>query len=276
MDNVGQWPKAAFFWSQIGAPLRPVPEDVQICNHAIQEWYQQNQNQKLRALILGVTPEFFHLQWPSDTSLFAIDRTEAMIDHVWPGSKDSAILANWLEMPFQQASRDMVLCDGGLHLLSYPDEQIKLAQNLANILTPQGYVIFRLFVPPIHKENSRDVLSELLEGKIPNLNFLKLRLGMALQQNPKEGTALASVWQALAELEPNQEKFSERLGWSLDHFSAINAYHDSQARYHFVSVEEACEVFCKSTKGAFSMQQLVYPKYPMGSQCPTFILRREI
>jgi hypothetical protein len=45
-------------------------------------------------LPLGVTPELYHLGWPSNTDLLALDRACVMIEEVWPGPAN----ARWKEI----------------------------------------------------------------------------------------------------------------------------------------------------------------------------------
>lgn len=273
-DRVGQWPKAARFWKQIGPPLRPVAEDVLFVRNVLNEWGCRPEGKPPQALILGVTPEFYHLPWPAGTSLKAVDRTPAMIEYVWPGPVEAVTQADWLHIPYQQASMDLVLCDGGLHLLAYPDEQTELANKLAYVLAPGGYCVFRLFVPPATRETVDEVAAELLAGNIENLNYLKLRLGMALQRDAIEGIRLDTVWQALHAIQPDQVELARHLGWEMDHLSAINAYRDSVSRYHFVTIDEAIATFCAGTGGAFQIERKEWPNYRMGSQFPTIVFRR--
>ena len=64
------------------------------------------------------------------------------------------------------------------------------------------------------------------------------------------------------------------LGWPLDHLSVIDAYRDSGARYHFVSMTEVQHLFCKTGAGEFELLRADFPSYDMGRQCPTLLFRR--
>jgi SAM-dependent methyltransferase len=267
----GQWPEVAFIWSQIGPPLRPSDEDISFLIRLLNE---QGSARPISALVLGVTPELYRLPWPAGSNVSAIDRTQAMIDHVWPGPAESVTHADWLELPFHASSMDLVLCDGGLHLLNYPEQQQEIASRLAHIIKPEGYCVFRLFLPPAIKETPEAVLADLQQGNIPNLNCLKLRLGAALQQGPTQGVELNEVWKTLHEAEPDLNTLAMTLGWTSDHISAIHAYRGSAARYHFVTVDEAIALFCEATDGAFEVYRLEFPDYPMGELCPTIMFKR--
>ncbi len=194
----GQWPVVAGNWKQLGSPLRPVAEDVAFFERALREWCAAHPGAKPRALILGVTPELYRLPWPDPALVRAADRTPAMIAHIWPGPAAHVIQADWRELPLPDASLDVVVCDGGLHLLDYPQGQSQLARTLARLIAPGGLFVVRLFVPPPQPEGAPEVLGALLAGRIPDLNCLKLRLGMALQRSPATGVALHAVWQIAA------------------------------------------------------------------------------
>src|SRR5205823_2871589 len=131
--------------------------------------------------------------WPAATDLAAADHTRSMIEAVWPGPRSAVVCADWTDLPLEEKSRDLVLCDGGLHLLSHPHAHRRWVRELRRVVTVNGLCILRLFVPPQHRETAAGVLRELLAGAIPNLNVLKLRLGMALQESSEAGVQLGDV-----------------------------------------------------------------------------------
>ena len=270
-DKADHWPEFAQVWQQVGPPLRPSAQDLGFCTDAIRDWALQRGAP--RVLLLGVTPELYHLPWPKGTDFLAVDHTQAMIDTVWPGPKDAVQCANWLALSLPDSSRDLVLCDGGLHLLAYPQEQGQLVRVLRRILSDQGLCILRLYAPPPRRESPEAVLEELLEGRIPNLNVLKLRLGMSLLNSAAEGVELARIWRALHAATPDLDDLASRIGWPAEHMLGLNPYRDSTTRYHFVTVGQARHLFCDSP-GGFEVHRLCTPSYELGEQCPTLILRR--
>jgi SAM-dependent methyltransferase len=270
-DRAGQWPEIARQWQQIGPPLQPRAEDVGFVREAALE--RGRRPKPPRVLLLGVTPELYRLPWPKGTDFLAVDRTQAMIDVVWPGPSDSVQCADWLAMALPDASRDVVLCDGGLHLLAHPEEQRRLVRSLAGVLSDQGLCILRLYVPPVRRESPDAVLDDLLAGRIPNLNILKLRLWMSLLDSAAEGVELGAVWSAIHEVAPDLEGLASKIGWPAEHVLAINTYRGSTARYHLVTVDQVSEMFC-SSPGGFELVDLRVPSYELGEQCPTIVLRR--
>lgn len=263
----GQWPKAAKFWPMIGEPLRPNTKDIEAVITAVSQW----PGSAPRVLILGVTPEYYHLKWPEGSSLQAVDRTPEMIEYVWPGTAEQAALADWRELPFPDSSFDIVLCDGGLHLLDYPAGQKAMIAELHRTLAPGGLAVFRLFTPAAIQEHPDHVLDELEAGEIRDLNCLKLRLGHALQTDAESGVALAEVWQTLRNRCGDWPSLAARLNWPLAALEAIDAYHENPARYHFVSQDEARILF---ESGGFTPVSSTVSDYPMGNQCPTDVYQK--
>lgn len=270
-DRAGHWPAVARLWRQVGPPLRPAGQDIGFCSDAVGEWVRQRGAP--RVLLLGVTPELYRLAWPKGTDFLAVDRTQAMIDTVWPGPKEAVQRTDWLALALPDSSRDVVLCDGGLHLLAYPQEQRWLVRLLRGVLSDRGLCILRLYVPPPQRESPDAVLKDLLEGRIANLSILKLRLGMSLLDSVAEGVELGTVWQAIHQVAPDLERLASRIGWPVEHMLAINTYRGSTARYYFVTVEQVSDLFCGSP-GGFEVLRLCVPSYELGQQCPTIVFQR--
>jgi SAM-dependent methyltransferase len=269
----GHWSDVARLWQQVGAPLRPCETDLDFLRERIDGWAREHGAP--RALILGVTPEFHRLPWPDGTDLLATDNNRNMIDAIWPGRAEQVIEHDWISLPFDSASRDIVLCDGGLHLVR-PSDQKALVETLGRILAPGGLCFFRLFVPPAERESPEFVLEDLIAGRIPNLNILKLRLGMALQPTMIEGVGVAEVWNRVHSACPDFEALADRIGWSLEHLLALETYRESPNRYHFLTVAEVRTLFCSvpDSPARFSVEEVATPKYALGERCPTILLRR--
>lgn len=268
----GQWPEVARNWQYIRSPLRPAPEDVRSFSQVIDTWTSHNPGRAPTGLILGVTPELYALPWPDPALLRAADRTQAMIDYVWPGPVEAAIHSDWLALDLADASLDLIVCDGGLIMPDYPHGQQTLCLNISRMLAPGGLTAFRLYVPPSHRETVAEVFQALNEGTIPDLNCLKLRLGMAMQPSPEQGVALADVWVALHEQSGGSwQALAERLGWSYDALRIIDAYRDSPARYTFTTQEQAISLF---RNAGLEHLQTIPHSYAMGDQCPVVVFRK--
>lgn len=266
------WDDIARFWAQIGPPLRPSEADLGFVRRTVARWSAQFGAP--RALILGVTPELALLPWPPQTDLRAVDHTRAMIEAVWPGPRSDAICAEWDDLPLADASRDIALCDGGLHLMDYPRGQQAFVRSMRRVLVGNGLLLLRLFVPPVRAETPQAVIADLLAGHIADTNSLKLRLGMALQSSPEEGLRVHRVWHALHEAAPDFSALAGRLGWPAEQLLAINAYRDSPNRYCFVTLEQVRQMFCVEP-GGFELSEPFIPDYDLGVRCPSVVLKRK-
>ena len=134
------WEKIADNWNHVGFPLRPCPRDTEGYSTLL----NLDQQSEMTALILGVTPELYHLDWPSGTEVHSCDRSLQMIEAIWPGKRQNAIYGNWLDLKFHERFH-CVLCDGGLTLLSHPDGVRELSAVLRNALIPRGKFVTRVF-----------------------------------------------------------------------------------------------------------------------------------
>lgn len=270
-DNAGNWPKLARQWAQVGPPLRPVAQDVEFCWDAVSEWMPGRGTP--RVLLLGVTPELYRMPWPKGTDLLAVDHTPAMVEAVWPGPKEAVLCADWLALDLPGGSRDIALCDGGLHHLAYPQGQAGLVRVLRGALSDGGLCILRLYTPPARRESPQAVLRDLQEGRISNLNILKVRLGAAMTADVEQGVELDAVWRALQEAALDLDGLAARLGWPAEHMRVIHAYCGEKAHYHYVTVDQVCGLFC-GEPGGFELIQVRVPAYELGEQFPTVVLKR--
>ena len=266
------WSAIAASWEQVGPPLRPSPEDIHCFTAEIADW--SSRCGPPRALILGVTPELFHLDWPAGTSLLALDNTPGMINALWPGPRGGVLCGDWRSIPLQDKSRDLVLNDGGLHLLDHPEGHRRFAETLKRVVPVGGRCLFRLFLPPDERESPAQVFECLHSGDIDNLNQLKLRLCMAMQANPEEGVALHAVWGAISQQAPDLDRLAADLGWPSAHLRAIESYRDSPNAYHFLTLAQVEAVFC-SSPGGFDLLRVHRPSYSLGERCPIAVLQRD-
>ncbi len=268
------WHNVALLWKQwvqLGSPLRPSAQDLSFFTDAINYWVRKKV--VCRALILGVTPELYNLPWPQRTEVLVADFSANMINHVWPGPRNSAICAEWTNLPLENNSCDIVLCDGGLNLLSYPDGQCKLIRTLQRIVVPGGLCIFRLFVPPRKSETVEEVLQDMLDAKIPKVNVLKLRLWMALQKDVAQGVQMKKVWDEVFRVAPDFDRLALKTGWPIEHLLTINSFKDNPARNYFLNTDEVQNLFCKMP-GGFEFLAVHVPEYERGECCPTVVFRR--
>jgi SAM-dependent methyltransferase len=252
-------------------PITPSREDLAYCWEAANEWIQRRGSP--RVLLLGVTPGLYKLPWPDGTDFLAVDHSQAMIDALWPGPSEAVRCADWLSMGLPEGSRDIVLCDGGVHLLDYPQGQRGLVQVLHRLLSDEGLCVFRLFALPPVRETPDLVIRDLREGRIGNPSALKLRLFMAMHDGPVTGVELGQVFAGLMEAVPDLEAVAARIGWPAEQVLSINNQKDLKCRLHMLTLEETLGLFC-ADPGAFQLGSVRIPSYELGSCCPTVTLQR--
>ena len=265
------WSEISEIWKQVGSPLRPSKEDLKFVRSRINQLNKKKDS--LRVLVLGVTPEYYHLPWPADTDLRAVDHTKEMIKELWPGPKESAECCEWTNLPFENSSVDLILCDGGLHLLPYPDDQKNLVNEVRRVLRLGGFFMLRLFLPPEHEKSVESIFSNLMDGEIDNLNELKLQLWAALQVNKRDGVNLHDVWSAVNQVAPDLHALASKLNWPIEHLKVLNTYKQSDKKYYLINIRDVISMFTKST-GGFKVKKVDKPSYRLGERCPTVTFER--
>src|SRR3954469_13402114 len=85
-DQLAHWNRHAEQWRRVGPPLRPTAEDVAYLRDRVAAVHLQASGRpaRPRALLLGVTPEYASAEWRPELDLLAVDRSQGMIDEVWP------------------------------------------------------------------------------------------------------------------------------------------------------------------------------------------------
>ena len=265
LEQNGQWPSIAeAFLTAVGHPLRPIEPDLNNFKHFSDPIPLKHDSPK--ALILGVTPELHTLLSPS-YSVFAMDRTEDMIKHVWPGNPENVIRKNWLDLEQLDQTFELILLDGGLHLVQYPEEQQKLLSAISSKLKSGGRFITRLFTPPKKRESVEEVMTKFKQGTITSINQLKIKLGNALQSSARDGVILDDIWKTVEKNIPDFEDIGSQLGWTQMELKALHFYRNLPARYSFVTLEEVIEM---ANKASTNMTYLGVktPHYTLGEQFP--------
>lgn len=270
-NQVDAWQRLSKSYKHYGPPLRPSAQDLEIYWDIIHPWIHGHGAP--RVLLLGVTPELYHLPWPEGTDFKAVDRSQAMIDAVWPGPKSCAECADWLSLNPADSARDIILCDGGLHFIDYPEGQHRLVRALYEILSQDGLCIFRLYALPSRRESAGGVIQDLLDGKIGTPEALKIRLSMALCSHPEEGVEADQVYRALLKAVPDLAEFASKIGWSVEQMQAIQDYKDSKCKFYWLGVDRTIALFCDDP-GGFRVHRIMTPSYELGSRCPTIAFQR--
>lgn len=268
------WSHMARLWRLVGPPLRPSAEDLAIFQGAIDRWREEHPAPP-RALILGVTPELYALDWPAGTSIRALDGSPQMIKEVWPGPSESALLGSWTAIPLPDASCDIAVCDGGFGMLPYPHGQIALLAELRRILSPGGIFVVRLFAPKGRTGSVADIFGKLAAGLIPSLDSLKLQLWGALHGDATQGVRPRDVVAQILDAVGSFDHLARVYGWSLDHVRSLELHRQSSAAYYLTDAAELVRMAC-GEPGGFETPAVVEPAYELGSCCPVLALKRAV
>ncbi len=262
------WQQAARLWKHMGAPIRPGAEDLRVITERLQD--PALQKAALRVVVLGATPEYHALPWPDDVVLTAADKSQLMLDAIWPGG--DTLCADWTALPLADASVDFLLCDGGLCLQPWPQGQHALVTALARVLKPGGLLILRSFVQPAVPESIDTVLADLRAGRLADRNLARLRVWMAMQRSVAEGVSNVASWKLLGSAAPDVETLAKLMNTDADYLRVVLAKSDDRS-FHFADEREISGMFC-TEPGGFRLEEVRVPAYPYGACCPTHVLRR--
>jgi len=265
------WSRVAPLFSAIKPPLKPREEDLDYVRDIVRN--QINGSESLRVAILGVTREYYDLPWPEGTDLIAIDRSQAMIDHVWPGPPETVRRCDWRDLCLSDKARNFAITDGGLSMLPYPLDLEAVVNHLARILEPGGIFLARLYAPHKDREPIDQIIDDLKDGKIANMSEFKIRMWMTVQETPEKGMAVHDVWNEFTARVPDLSGLCTALGWSESEAATLERYRESNDRYYHPTKNDVVRVFT-SNPGTFEFLSAIEPSYSVGRFCPTVVFRR--
>src|ERR1700676_5795204 len=140
------WRSLAGAYPILDSPLRPSPEDLKIIASAAETWRASNAGTPVRALLLGVTPSIATMNWPDGSRMFALDSSAAMVGSVWPGDVPgvrSAACGDWRAIPAPTSSFNLVVGDGSLNCLPFPNVLEAVLEELSRTMTQCGILVLR-------------------------------------------------------------------------------------------------------------------------------------
>jgi SAM-dependent methyltransferase len=226
-------------WNEMYAPLRPCAETLKTYRRLFLQRHVADSPPSV--LLLGVTPELATAEWLRSAHITAVDHSEAMIAHIWPGNDAHrrAVLGDWLTLPMEPESQDCVIGDGIFNFFSYPTGHEELARSLARVLKKEGQLIIRAFCPPERLQPTEVLFRKAKQGQIRNFNEFKLLLLAAIQNgNAHEGVGLTSVWEKFQSEFPSFEECAIQTGWPHKTIETIDLYKNNAVRYHLATPSE--------------------------------------
>lgn len=265
------WKNHARQWTRVGSPLRPGAEDAAIMKAMLEAWQRRVGRANPTVLVMGVTPEVCETVRAIGGRVVAVDRSRDMIRSTWRGNEDGCVVtcAEWRALPLAPSSVDIVVGDGVLSMLPYPDGYIATGVQLRYVLSRPGCCILRCFAQADAQESLADVASALCAEPIGNFHILKWRVAMAVQRCLSQGVAVEAVWDAVQAYWPDLEALASSRGWPLAEVETIQAYRGVPTRYTFPTLAEYRAAF--SLMG-FRLTAAAFPEYELGERCPTVTL----
>jgi SAM-dependent methyltransferase len=250
-------------WSRLAAPLRPDTDIVRAFERIV-EGHDE------RVLLLGVTPELAHI----GKTLSAIDRSAAMIAHIWPGdtARATAQEGNWLHLPFADARFTAIMGDGSLSAVSWPQDYRTLLSEAARVLVPGGVAALRLFKTPDETQTLATLKADTLAGRSRSFHAFKWQLAMAaVTQTGNPNIAVTAIRDAFDEMFANREELADATGWSGEDIATIDVYANSPDVYSFPNLAQLREAI----PDAFTHIRLVAcGAYPLAERCPILVMER--
>jgi len=253
------WQNFAGRWNRLGSPMRPCAEDVRNFQSALGD-------AKGSCLLLGVTPELADIS----PQLTAIDNSHDMIRSLWP-HRNSSVLGDWLDMPFEDASFDNVIGDGCPVLLEFPLQQERFFAEVARVLKPGGRFLLRAFVCAAQAESPEQVCDEARQGNIKSFHAFKWRLSMAIaSQTPDYTFKVSETLRTFEAQFPDRQQLAKVTGWDRKDIDTLDLYRDSIALYSYPPLARLRQTFARE----FVEAEVVHGHYELAERCPLLVLER--
>ena len=272
MSAESPWERHARQWSLVGPPLRPEAQDVTFARAAVDAWRRDTGRDDPTLLLMGVTPELCALPTGERSRVIAADRSLDMIRAVWPGRlrpRDRVLCGDWRSLPLGAASIDIVLADGCLTNVPFPDGYRGVCDEIRRVMRAHGRWIARVFVQAERRETVAAVLADTDDGRAGGFHAWKWRLAMALQPDAETGVRVAEVWDALHRTHGDIEELARTCRWPVDVVRTIDAYRGVETRYSFPTLAALSDLFLDE---GFSVRDVSTPSYELGDRCPTLHL----
>jgi SAM-dependent methyltransferase len=265
------WDRFAAAYTGLGSPLRPSEEEVRRIEDVVREETASKGSAPVRALLLGATPDIARMNWPAHTSLIASDNSFPMAKGVWPGDipgKRAVVCADWLSLPLRNASCDVVVGDGSINCLTYPDGFQALAESVTRVLRKPGLLVLRCYLQAEPRESAEQIHAGVLDGGGGSFHAFKLRLLMALQQSARAGVRVRDVY-TWVKRNVDLSALSRRTGWTRTAVETIEYYQDAATVYAFPTLDE----LRSALSSRFCEVSTLVAGHEMGPRCPILVLR---
>ena len=262
-EDRAHWTSFQRAFSLMRPPLRPDADVVEAFRELTRDCAEP-------MLLLGVTPELADLS----NNLTAIDRTQDMIDAVWPGDtrQRRAMVGNWLKLRLPCASFASVVCDGGALAFPYPGLPTKLMREVANVLIPGGRFVTRVYSAPDVGETLEAVAAACERSEVGSVHALKWRIAMAIaHERGGPNVPVVDIRDTFERWFPDRAALVAKTGWPRDEVDTIDSYAGSNATYGFATRGQILEIVPPEFANARFVEA---GSYELAERCPLLVLER--
>lgn len=265
------WEAHIELFKSMTPPYRVDPVEKAHYQAVISEMAASAQARGLRVLLLGMTPEIVDLNWPEGSRLVVADRSEAMIHGFWPGDIPGVreiCRKDWLELPFEAGSFDLVLGDGVFNLMAYPDGFQALGRTASELLAADGKLCVRVFLQSEPREESGALVQEIKDSERVDFYGMRLRIASSLQNSTEEGYLLTKA---------SLDAFLEEQGVAMKTLIAKSGYRPPGVaaksggglRITYPTADE----FTATLGEWFTCESLHHGSHPLAHRTPIFQMR---
>lgn len=261
-DVTSHFQSLAARWDALDLPLRPRAPVPGILKTIIPD-------DAKRMLILGVTPDFADLA-PDVT---ALDASDVMIAQVWPGDRENrrAVSGDWRDMPFEDGAFDVVVGDGALTLLSYPNGVDDALAEVRRVTSDDGLAIVRTFIAPDAGLTDDDMMTYASSLKGHSIDALRWRFAVqAVHTAPTPNIVSHDAWLAFDRLYPDPTALMAANDWTAQDLQRVMLYRDGAMAMSFPSKEQLRQVALNHFDSLIFESSGVYP---MSELCPFAVMR---
>jgi SAM-dependent methyltransferase len=267
-ESQGVWRRNSRHWSQVGSPLRPLPEDGELMMALAQASLQGRAEPCIA--VLGVTPEVVQQPWPDGSSLVALDHSAEMIRSVWqphPRIASRVAQARWEQIPLADQSVDLAVGDGSLNNLTHVGDYGTVVAEVARILRPGGAMVLRCFVRPDQRESIAAIAHDVWQGHVKSFHALKWRLAMLITGEDDASVKVADIRDLFESTFADRQALAEATGWPRGAIDTIDSYRGLSTRYTFPTLDQ----FRRAAGPALRVEAVRSAGYELADRCPTLL-----
>jgi len=265
----------------MGPPVRPHSSEISamraMAGVRFNRWPADD---RIKVLILGVTPEIIEMDWPPGTEITAVDQSESMIEAFWPGDvagQRRLVRADWMALPFEAGEFNFVLGDNVFNVFDYPQGFSTLADRLSKIIRPEGLLIVRVLLQAQPIEDGYAIVEEYNSGQLTDYQQFRYRMMTSSQVSAEEGlhTSKELIDKTMEEHGLSMAEVYERTGYRPPRppGSAPDATSTSMAAYKvsYPTVDE----FATAVGHRFRVVASRLGDHPLSHRTPVFALERK-